>query len=85
MGFGVQLWMYSTPIIYPTSMVPENLRTIVLLNPVAPIIEAFKYSLLGAGVMSTNGLLYSLLFGATVLFLGIIMFNKVEQTFMDTV
>jgi len=85
MGFGVQLWMYATPIIYPISMVPKNLHIIVMLNPVAPIIEAFKYGLLGAGSFSLSGLLYSFLFAVVILFIGIIMFNKVEQNFMDTV
>ena len=85
MGFGVQLWMYATPIIYPISMVPKNLHIIVMLNPVAPIIEAFKYGLLGAGSFSTSGLLYSFVFAVLVLFVGIVMFNKVEQNFMDTV
>lgn len=85
MGFGVQLWMYATPIIYPMSMVPEKLRLVVQLNPVAPIVEAFKYSLLGAGSFSINGLLYSTLFCLVFLFIGIVLFNKVEQNFMDTV
>jgi lipopolysaccharide transport system permease protein len=85
MAFGVQLWMYATPIIYPISMVPSNLRIVVMLNPVAPVIEAFKFSLLGAGSFSVNGLLYSTTFAIVFLFVGIILFNRVEQSFMDTV
>lgn len=85
MSFGVQLWMYATPIIYPISMVPENLKMVVMLNPIAPVIEAFKYAMLGAGSFSVNGLLYSTAFAIVFLFIGIILFNRVEQSFMDTV
>ena len=85
MAFGVQLWMYATPIIYPVSTVPENLQFIVKYNPVAPLVEAFKYGLIGAGQVSWNGLAYSLGFTAVILSLGVLLFNKVEQTFMDTV
>ncbi|MCK5538037.1 MAG: ABC transporter permease [Bacteroidales bacterium] len=85
MSFGVQLWMYATPIIYPISMVPEKFKFVVMLNPVAPIIEAFKYAMLGAGSFSVNGLLYSSIFAIVFLFIGVILFNKVEQNFMDTV
>jgi lipopolysaccharide transport system permease protein len=85
MGFGVQLWMYATPIIYPISMVPDNFKVLVMLNPIAPIIEAFKFSMLGAGSFSLPGLLYSLIFAVVFLIAGVILFNKVEQNFMDTV
>lgn len=85
MAFGVQLWMYATPIIYPVSSVPDKLQFIVKYNPVAPLIEAFKYGLSGAGSVSWEGLLYSLVFTLVLLFIGVIVFNKVEQSFMDTV
>lgn len=85
MGFGVQLWMYATPVIYPISTVPEQFRTIVLLNPVAPIVEAFKYGLLSTGSINTTMLAYSAIFAVIIFTIGIILFNKVEQTFMDTV
>jgi len=85
MTFGVQLWMYATPIIYPVSSVPQNLQFIVRYNPVAPLIEAFKFGLTGAGSISWGGILYSLVFTLVLLILGIIIFNKVEQSFMDTV
>jgi len=85
MSFGVQLWMYATPIIYPVSMVPENFRIFVMLNPVAPLVEAFKYSLLGTGNFNLAGLMYSCGFAIFIVLVGILLFNKVEQTFMDTV
>ena len=85
MGFGVQLWMYATPIIYPVSTVPEKFQFIVKYNPVAPLIEAFKHGLTGAGEVSWTGLGYSLGFTVVILTLGVLLFNKVEQSFMDTV
>lgn len=83
--FGVQLFMYATPVIYPLSSVPEKYRILVNLNPVAPIIEAFRYAFLGAGTFSMYGLMYSLFFTVVSLFVGLLIFNRVEQTFMDTV
>ncbi len=84
-GFGVQLWMYATPIIYPLSELPEKYRIFVLANPLTPIIETFRYALLGAGTVDWYHLLYSFAFTVFVLSIGIVLFNKVEQTFMDTV
>ena len=85
-SFGVQLWMYATPVIYPLSAIPADYRIYVLANPVTPIIETFRYALLG-GTSGFNGLhlLYSVAFTVVVLTIGILMFNKVEQSFMDTV
>lgn len=85
MTFGVQLWMYATPIIYPVSMVPEKYRIFVLMNPIAPIIENFKYGLLSSGNFNFHGLLYAITFSVVVVFIGVVLFNRVEQTFMDTV
>ena len=84
-GFGVQLWMYATPIIYPLSEIPEKYKIFVLANPLTPIIEAFRFTLLGAGSLDWYHLLYSLVFTISVLGIGILVFNKVEQSFMDTV
>lgn len=84
-SFGVQLWMYATPIIYPLSEIPEKYRIFVLANPLTPIIETFRFALLGSGTVSWIHLSYSFAFTILVLALGIILFNKVEQTFMDTV
>ena len=84
-AFGVQLWMYATPVIYPLSQIPAKYKVYVLANPLTPIIETFRYALLGAGTVSWNHLLYSSVFAVVIMAVGIILFNKVEQTFMDTV
>ena len=91
-GFIVQLWMYATPIVYPLSQVEGkivagmNLHTIMSLNPVTPVIETFKYGFLGAGEFIGWGwLAYSLVFMLILLALGIVIFNKVQKSFMDTV
>lgn len=84
--FVVQLWMYATPIVYPISMVTnEKLRTIIMLNPMTSIIEAFKYATLGQGYFSWSTLGYSFAFMSILLVLGIVVFNKVQRSFMDTV
>ncbi len=83
--FGVQLFMYATPVIYPVSTIPEQYKKLILLNPISPIMEAFKYSLLGAGSFDWFYLGYSSLFTIVLLLVGIVVFNKTEKTFMDTV
>lgn len=84
--FVVQLWMYATPIVYPISMVTnETLRTIIMLNPMTSIIEAFKYATLGQGYFSWGVLGYSFAFMSILLVWGIVIFNKVQRSFMDTV
>lgn len=83
--FGVTLWMYATPVIYPLSEIPEKYKMFVLANPMTPIIETFKTALLGTGSVNYMQLLYSLGFTIVLLFAGILIFNKVERTFMDTV
>ncbi len=83
--FGVQLWMYATPIVYPLSELSGTYKTAALLNPVTSIIETFRYSLLGAGSVNYTYLLYSFGFMIVTLTIGILLFNKVEQSFMDTV
>jgi lipopolysaccharide transport system permease protein len=85
LGFGVQLWMYVTPIIYPSSSVPEKYKIFVFINPVAPLVEAFKYGLMGAGEFNSGRLLYSVVFTIILLFTGVVLFNRTEQNFMDTV
>jgi len=85
MGFAVQLLMYATPIIYPVSMVPEKYRFFILLNPIAPVIENFKYAFLNSGEFNLNGLLYACGSALVYLAMGVIIFNRTERTFMDTV
>ena len=84
-GFGMQLFMYATPIIYPLSISTGKLRTLLEINPLTPIFEAFKYSTLSCGSLSWGGLLYSTLFMLVTLFLSVIIFSRVERNFMDTV
>jgi lipopolysaccharide transport system permease protein len=84
-SFGMQLFMYATPIIYPLSLAPGKYRFLLELNPLTPIFEAFKYSCLGCGSLSWGGLLYSTLFMLVMLFLSVIVFTRVERNFMDTV
>ena len=84
-SFGVTLWMYATPVVYPLSAVSEPLRSLLLLNPVTTPMELFRYAVLGVGTVSPGALLYSLLFTAAAALFGMIIFNKVERTFLDTV
>lgn len=84
-GFGTQLLMYATSVIYPLSSVSENYRWILLANPMTPIIETFRYGFLGAGTVSLSHLAYSIVVTIAILVIGILMFNKVERTFMDTI
>lgn len=83
--FGIQLFMYATPVIYPLSAAPEKYRDIIALNPLTPIFEAFKYGCLGCGSFDWSGLLYSTLFMFVTLFLAVIIFSRTERNFMDTV
>ena len=86
--FGVQLFMYATPVVYPLSLAKEKLGSyswIAFANPMSSIVEAMKYAFLGQGQFSLYQLLYSFIFMIILLAVGIIVFNKVEQNFMDTV
>ena len=83
--FGVALLMYATPVILPISSFPQRFRWIILANPMTPIVEAFRYAFLGAGTVSLPHLAYSFGFMLAVVFIGTVIFNRVEQTFMDTV
>jgi len=83
--FGVQLWMYGTPVIYPLSEMPEQYQWIISLNPMAPIIEAFRFAFLGQGAFSWMTLGYSAVFMFVIMTIGIVVFNRTEKTFMDTI
>lgn len=85
LSFSIRLWMYASSVILPLSSVHGKLRLLMMANPVTGIIEAFKYAFLGTGYFSWKLLGYDALFMIVVLFLGIVIFNKVEKTFMDTV
>lgn len=84
--FGVQLLMYATPVVYPLSIVTDSrLLFLLKLNPITPLIETFRYALLGSGAFSWEAIAYSTLASCVVLLCGIVLFNKVEKTFMDTI
>lgn len=84
-GFGVQIWMYVTPIAYDIGIFPAKYVNIYLLNPVTPIINTFRYAFLGIGSFRMDFFAISWVETLAVLFIGIVLFNKVEKTFMDTV
>jgi lipopolysaccharide transport system permease protein len=84
-SFAMQLFMYATPIVYPLSSVSGGLRLLLLANPMTSIVETFRFAFLGAGSFSVWNLTYSLVFMVVMLFLGMLLFNRVEATFMDTV
>lgn len=86
LSFIVGLWMYATPIIYPLSTIHNaRLHTIMMLNPVSSIVEAFRYGMLGVGEFSWGGLAYSFAFMMVLLAIALVTFNKVQRDFMDHV
>ena len=85
-GFGVQLFMYITPIVYPMSEIPyEWMRTLLMVNPVTSSVEIIRYAMLGQGTIDALYVAISWAVTIVVLIVGIMIFNKVEKTFMDTV
>lgn len=85
MGFAVQLWMYATPIVYPLSIVPEKYRILAALNPMTSIVESFRGAFLGVSSIEPAYIAISVTITILVFIAGIIMFSRVEKTFMDTV
>ena len=83
--FGVQLLMYATPVIYPLSSISAKYKWLILANPMSSIVETFRYGFLGSGTFSWAYLGYSLAFTLVILFIGTIIFNKVQKSFTDTV
>ncbi|MCG8390519.1 MAG: ABC transporter permease [Cytophagales bacterium] len=83
--FGIQLLMYATPVIYPVSSVPGKYKPFILANPITSIIEGFKYGFLGKGEFSWSYLAYSIAFTVVMMYLGVIIFNRTERSFIDTV
>jgi lipopolysaccharide transport system permease protein len=84
-GFGVQLLMYATPVIYPISSLEGNWQWLVIANPMTPVVEVFRLAFLGVSGLDPVYLLYSLGFTVVILLIGVLIFNRVEATFMDTV
>lgn len=84
-SFGIQLLMFATPVIYPISAIPTKYHWIILANPMTSVIETFRYAFLGAGSFTWGGLSYSCLFTIGIFLLGLVVFNRTEKNFMDTV
>lgn len=84
-GFGMKIWMYVSPVIYPISSIEGPLKTLAMLNPVAPVIEAARFGFFGRGEFSWMFLLISMLVTAIIGFVGLILFNKMEKNFIDTI
>jgi len=83
--FGVQLAMYASPVVYPVSMIPEDKRWLILLNPVSSFIEFFRFSVFGEGYITVFGITWSIVCSVVFLAIGMLVFNKVEKSFIDTV
>ncbi len=83
--FFVQLWMYASPVVYPLSLIPEKYKVFLALNPMVPVIEIFRKAYLGAGTIEIEHVCMSISITAFILFTGIVLFNRIEKTFMDTV
>lgn len=84
-GFGVQLLMYATPVIYPASILPEKWQWLMNFNPMSPLIEGFRYAFFGTGTFDVYSILYSTIISLVFFLIGLILFHRVERTFMDTV
>ena len=84
-GFGLQLWQYASPIAYGLELIPPSVRGVYLLNPVTPIVAGFRYALFGFGFFDPGYYLIS--WGVTLLvfFIGLLLFSRIERTFMDTI
>lgn len=84
-SFGVQLWMYATPVLYPVSFIPSEWSWILKLNPMTAVIEVFRNGAFGTGAADLSGLLLSLVITLVILVAGVVLFSRVEKKFMDTV
>ena len=85
MGFLIQLWMYATPVVYPLTQVPEWLRSYYLLNPMVAIVESFRLAFFGVSAIEFQNVVMSWSITMLLLFIGIVLFSRIEKTFMDTV
>ena len=84
-GFGLSLWMYLTPVVYPMTPITGKLKTFILLNPMSAIVQNYKYALLGIGSFEVFYWIISIVVTSILFLVGVLLFNRVEQTFMDTV
>lgn len=84
-GFGLQLWQYASPIAYGLALIPGKYLGLYMLNPIAPIVTNFRYAFFGIGYFSIPYYLISWLVTIAIFFMGIILFNRIEKNFMDTI
>ncbi|TGK30943.1 ABC transporter permease [Leptospira gomenensis] len=84
-GFGVQLWMYASPVVYPLAEVPVDMRKYVDWNPIVQILEVFRFIFFGKGTVNLQSYLFGWFITLLVLTFGVFLFNKIEKTFVDTV
>ncbi len=84
-GFGVQLSMYATPVVYPSNIIPAQWQWLTALNPMAPVIESFRYMFLGVGQVNFANIATGAIITIIILFVGILLFSRVEKSFMDTI
>ena len=84
-GFGVQLWMYITPVVYTAELIPQKYKMLYMLNPMTPIMEIWRGAVIGAGEMVWGYWGISWIVTLIVLCIGVVLFSKIEKTFMDTV
>jgi lipopolysaccharide transport system permease protein len=85
LGFGVSLWMYATPIVYPFSLVPDAYKPLMLLNPMTGVVEMFRLGVMGAGSFTPGQYAISLLLSGAILACGVIVFSRFEKSFIDTI
>ena len=84
-GFGIQLWQYASPIAYGLQLVPERYVNLYMLNPVTPIITTFRYAMFGFGYFDLTWYLISWVVSLILFFIGLVLFSRIERTFMDTI
>lgn len=84
-GFGLELWRYGCPIAYGLQLIPEKYMSLYLLNPVAPILTTFRYAVFGFGYFNILYYVLSWLISIVVFLLGLVLFSRIERTFMDTI
>ena len=84
-SFGLQLWQYGSPVAYGLELVPDQYRGLYLLNPVTPILTAFRYALFGTGYFSILYYMVSLFVTGVIFLIGLVLFSRIERTFMDTI
>ena len=84
-SFGLNLWMYITPVVYPLSEIPDKLRLLIMINPMSAIIQNYRFALMGVGTFELGYWVISIAVTIIIFMAGVLMFNNVEKTFMDTV